>query len=157
MNINTLSNNIINLKKEAVMTIITLSPDYVPSEKEEYMNEKQLEYFRQKLLAWKAELLKESEFTLQDLKETNLRAADLNDRASNEADQSLELRTRDRMRKLIKKIDGALARIAEGTYGYCEETGEPIGLKRLEARPVATLCIEAQERHERKEKTQADE
>lgn len=157
MNLNTLSNNIINLKKEAVMTIITLSPDYVPSEKEEYMNEKQLEYFRQKLLAWKAELLKESEFTLQDLKETNLRAADLNDRASNEADQSLELRTRDRMRKLIKKIDSALARIAEGTYGYCEETGEPIGLKRLEARPVATLCIEAQERHERKEKTQADE
>ncbi len=139
------------------MTLITLSPDYVPSENEEYMNEKQLEYFRQKLLAWKNELLKESEFTLQDLKETNLRAADMNDRASNETDQSLELRTRDRMRKLIKKIDGALARISEGTYGYCEDTGEPIGLKRLEARPVATLCIEAQERHERKEKTQADE
>ena len=139
------------------MTIITLPPDYVHSENEEYMNEKQLEYFRQKLLAWKEELLKESAFTLQDLKETNQRAADMNDKASNDADQSLELRTRDRMRKLIKKIDGALARIADGTYGYCEETGEPIGLKRLEARPVATLCIEAQERHERKEKTQADE
>ncbi|MBQ9090468.1 MAG: RNA polymerase-binding protein DksA [Alphaproteobacteria bacterium] len=139
------------------MTIITLSPDYVPSDKEEYMCDKHLEYFRQKLLAWKSELLKESEYTLQDLKENSLRAADMNDRASSETDQSLELRTRDRMRKLIKKIDGALARIADGTYGYCEETGEPIGLKRLEARPVATLCIEAQERHERKEKTQADE
>lgn len=139
------------------MSVITLPPDYKPSLDEEYMNEKQLEYFRQKLIAWRAELLKESEFTLQDLKETSLQEADLNDRASSETDQSLELRTRDRMRKLIKKINAALDRIEEGTYGYCEETGEPIGIGRLEARPVATLSIEAQERHERKEKTQADE
>ena len=98
-----------------------------------------------------------SSFSLNDLKETSLQESDLNDRASAETDQFLELRTRDRMRKLIKKIDAALARIADGTYGYCEETGEPIGLGRLEARPVTTLCIEAQERHERKEKTQADD
>ena len=116
-----------------------------------------MEYFRQKLLNWRTELVKESSDTLQDLKETNLNEPDLNDRASNEADQYLELRTRDRMRKLIKKINQALDRIENGTYGYCEETGEPIGLGRLEARPVTTLCIEAQERHERKEKTQADE
>ena len=139
------------------MSLITLEPNYKPSKKEEYMCEKHLEYFRQKLLDWRSELVKESSFTLQDLKENNLNEPDLNDRASNEADQSLELRTRDRMRKLIKKINQALDRIENGTYGYCEETGEPIGLGRLEARPVATLCIEAQERHERKEKTQADE
>ncbi|MBR5130193.1 MAG: RNA polymerase-binding protein DksA [Alphaproteobacteria bacterium] len=137
--------------------MITLEPNYKPSPKEEYMCDKHLEYFRQKLLDWRTELVKESSFTLQDLKENNLNEPDLNDRASNEADQSLELRTRDRMRKLIKKINQALDRIENGTYGYCEETGEPIGLGRLEARPVATLCIEAQERHERKEKTQADE
>lgn len=139
------------------MSLITLEPNYKPSAKEEYMCDKHLEYFRQKLLDWRSELVKESSFTLQDLKENNLNEPDLNDRASNEADQSLELRTRDRMRKLIKKINQALDRIENGTYGYCEETGEPIGLGRLEARPVATLCIEAQERHERKEKTQADE
>ena len=139
------------------MSLVTLEPNYKPSPKEEYMNDKQLEYFRQKLLNWRAELVKESSDTLQDLKETNLNEPDPNDRASNEADQYLELRTRDRMRKLIKKINQALDRIENGTYGYCEETGEPIGLGRLEARPVTTLCIEAQERHERKEKTQADE
>lgn len=139
------------------MSLITLEPNYKPSTKEEYMNEKQLEYFRQKLLTWRTELVKESSDTLQDLKETNLNEPDPNDRASNEADQYLELRTRDRMRKLIKKINQALDRIENGTYGYCEETGEPIGLGRLEARPVTTLCIEAQERHERKEKTQADD
>lgn len=139
------------------MSLITLEPNYKPSAKEEYMCDKHLEYFRQKLLNWRAELVKESSDTLQDLKETNLNEPDLNDRASNEADQYLELRTRDRMRKLIKKINQALDRIENGTYGYCEETGEPIGLGRLEARPVTTLCIEAQERHERKEKTQADE
>ncbi len=138
------------------MTVVTLPPDYKPSDKEEYMNEKQVEYFRQKLLNWRAELLRDSEFTLQDLKETNLKEADLNDRASNETDQFLELRTRDRMRKLIKKINQALDRIENGTYGYCEETGEPIGIGRLEARPVTTLSIEAQERHEREEKTRAD-
>lgn len=139
------------------MSVVTLSPDYKPSPDEEYMNEKQLEYFRQKLIAWRTDLLKESEFTLQDLKETSLQEADMNDRASSESDQSLELRTRDRMRKLIKKINSALDRIENGTYGYCEETGEPIGIGRLEARPIATLSIEAQEKHERKEKTQADE
>lgn len=139
------------------MIQITLPPNYKPSSKEEYMNEKQLEYFRQKLLTWREELIRDSALTLQELKETNLNEADLNDRASSETDQSLELRTRDRMRKLIKKINAALDRIEDGTYGYCEETGEPIGLGRLEARPVATLCIEAQERHERKEKNFAEE
>ena len=121
------------------------------------MNDMQLAYFKQKLLDWRTELMKGSENTLQDLKETNLNEADANDRASSESDQSLELRTRDRARKLIKKINQALDRIEAGTYGYCEETGEPIGLKRLEARPVATLSIEAQERHERKEKNFAEE
>ncbi len=139
------------------MTFIVLPPDYKPSVDEEYMNEQQLEYFRRKLQAWKDELLKESECTLQDLKETSLHEADPNDRASSETDQFLELRTRDRMRKLIKKIDSALKRIADGSYGYCEETGEPIGLGRLEARPVTTLCIEAQERHEKNEKVYADD
>ena len=139
------------------MTIITLPPHYKPSAKEEYMNYMQLAYFKQKLLDWRTELMKGSENTLQDLKETNLNEADANDRASSESDQSLELRTRDRARKLIKKINQALDRIEAGTYGYCEETGEPIGLKRLEARPVATLSIEAQERHERKEKNFAEE
>ena len=139
------------------MSIVTLPPNYKPSKKEEYMNEMQLEYFKRKLLDWRSELMRESETTLQDLKETNLAEADANDRASSETDQSLELRTRDRMRKLIKKINQALDRIEAGTYGYCEETGEPIGLARLEARPVATLSIEAQERHERKEKNFAEE
>lgn len=139
------------------MPVVTLPPNYKPSQKEEYMNEMQLEYFRQKLLSWKSELMKSSETTLQNLKETNLNEADANDRASNETDQFMELRTRDRARKLIKKIDQALERIENGTYGYCEETGEPIGLGRLEARPVTTLSIEAQERHERKEQTFAEE
>ena len=139
------------------MSVVTLPPNYKPSKKEEYMNEMQLEYFKRKLLDWRAELMKGSASTLQDLKDNNMNEADENDRASNETDQSLELRTRDRMRKLIKKINQALDRIENGTYGYCEETGEPIGLARLEARPVATLSIEAQERHERKEKTFAEE
>ena len=139
------------------MSVVTLPPNYKPSKKEEYMNEMQLEYFKRKLLDWRSELMKGSATTLQDLKDNNINEADENDRASNETDQSLELRTRDRMRKLIKKINQALDRIENGTYGYCEETGEPIGLARLEARPVATLSIEAQERHERKEKTFAEE
>ncbi len=125
---------------------------YVPSDKEPYMCPQHLTYFKQKLMDWRADLIRESSMTLQDLKDTSLQEPDMNDRASVETDQSLELRTRDRMRKLIKKIDAALIRIEDGTYGYCEETGDPIGLKRLDARPVATLCIEAQERHERKEK-----
>ncbi len=134
-----------------------LSPDYRPSEKEPFMNPVQLEYFRQKLLAWKGELLRESGETLSHLQEESLSEPDLADRASLETDRSLELRTRDRERKLIQKIDEALGRIEDGSYGYCEETGEPISLKRLEARPIATLSLEAQERHERMERTHRDD
>ena len=132
---------------------VTLPPDYKPSEKETFLNDLQLEYFRQKLLQWRMELLEEVNETRTNLKETSLVEPDLGVRASVEADRSLELRTRDRARKLISKIDGALARIEDGSYGYCEETNEPIGIKRLEARPIATLSLEAQERHERMEKT----
>jgi len=139
------------------MPNVILPPDYKPSEKEEYMNPQQLEYFRQKLVAWKEELLKESGETIDDLREGGLNEPDLNDRASNETEKALELRTRDRMRKLIKKINQALGRIEDGTYGFCEETGDPIGLSRLEARPVTTLTVEAQERHERLEKTHTDD
>ncbi len=132
---------------------VTLPPDYRPSEKETFLNDLQLEYFRQKLLQWRMELLEEVNETRTNLKETSLVEPDLGVRASVEADRSLELRTRDRARKLISKIDEALARIEDGSYGYCEETNEPIGLKRLEARPIATMSLEAQERHERMEKT----
>jgi DnaK suppressor protein len=134
-----------------------LSPDYRPSETEPFMNPMQQEYFRQKLLAWKSELLKESSETLNHLQEESLSEPDIADRASLETDRALELRTRDRERKLISKIDEALIRIEDGTYGFCEETGEPIGIKRLEARPIATLSIEAQERHERMERTHRDD
>ena len=132
---------------------VTLPPDYKPSEKETFLNDLQLEYFRQKLLQWRVELLEEVSETRTNLKETSLVEPDLGVRASVEADRSLELRTRDRARKLISKIDEALARIEDGSYGYCEETNEAIGIKRLEARPIATLSLEAQERHERMEKT----
>lgn len=132
---------------------VTLPPDYKPSEKETFLNDLQLEYFRQKLLQWRMELLEEVNETRTNLKETSLVEPDLGVRASVEADRSLELRTRDRVRKLISKIDEALARIEDGSYGYCEETNEAIGIKRLEARPIATLSLEAQERHERMEKT----
>ncbi len=132
---------------------VTLPPDYKPSEKETFLNDLQLEYFRQKLLQWRMELLEEVNETRTNLKETSLVEPDLGVRASVEADRSLELRTRDRARKLISKIDEALARIEDGSYGYCEETNEPIGLKRLEARPIATMSLEVQERHERMEKT----
>jgi DnaK suppressor protein len=135
----------------------TLAPDYRPSEDEEFMNPLQQEYFRQKLLRWRAELLAESTETLQHLKEESLLKPDLTDRASLETERSIELRTRDRERKLIAKIDAALQRIEEGTYGYCEETDEPIGIRRLEARPTATLSLEAQERHERMERTHRDD
>ena len=131
---------------------VTLPPDYKPSEKETFLNDLQLEYFRQKLLQWRMELLEEVNETRTNLKETSLGEPDLGVRASVEADRSLELRTRDRARKLISKIDEALARIEDGSYGYCEETNEPIGIKRLEARPIATLSLEEQERHERMEK-----
>jgi DnaK suppressor protein len=134
-----------------------LSPDYRPRDDEPFMNPMQQEYFRQKLLAWKADLLRESNETLSHLQEESLSEPDIADRATKETDRALELRTRDRERKLISKIDEALQRIENGTYGYCEETGEPIGLKRLEARPIATLSLEAQERHERMERTHRDD
>ena len=134
-----------------------LPPDYRPSEEEPFMSELQLEYFRQKLLRWRAELLQESNETLQHLQEESLSEPDIADRASLETDRALELRTRDRERKLISKIDDALKRIEDGTYGYCEDTAEPISLRRLEARPIATLSIEAQERHERMERTHRDD
>jgi DnaK suppressor protein len=121
------------------------------------MNPMQLEYFRQKLLAWKSELQKESNETLSHLQEESLSEPDIADRASLETDRALELRTRDRERKLIQKIDEAIGRIEDGSYGFCEETGDPISLKRLEARPIATLSIEAQERHERMERTHRDD
>lgn len=136
---------------------VIIPPDYVPSPDEEYMNDLQVEYFRQKLLAWKKSLLNQSQDTLEDLRQGGLNQPDDIDRASMETDKALDLRTKDRARKLISKINDALKRIEDGTYGYCEETGEPIGLERLEARPVATLSIEAQERHERMEKTYDDE
>lgn len=135
----------------------TLPPDYRPSDDEEFMNPRQLEYFRQKLLRWRAELLAESTETLHHLKEESLAEPDITDRASLETERSIELRTRDRERKLISKIDAALMRIEDGSYGYCEETDEPIGLRRLEARPIATLSLEAQERHERMERTHRDD
>ncbi|MBV8493096.1 MAG: RNA polymerase-binding protein DksA [Alphaproteobacteria bacterium] len=134
-----------------------LPASYRPSENEEFMNARQLEYFRQKLLRWRAELLADSTGTLRHLKEESLLKPDLTDRASLETEHAIELRTRDRERKLISKIDAALARIDTGTYGYCEETDQPIGIRRLEARPIATLSIEAQERHERMERTYRDE
>lgn len=137
--------------------LITLPQDYRPSDTEEYMNARQLEYFRQKLLKWRGDLLKEAGDTLASLGQGGITEADLTDRASVETDRALELRTRDRARKLISKIDQALERVENGTYGYCEETGEPIGLRRLEARPIATLSIEAQERHERMERIHRDD
>jgi len=136
---------------------MVLPPDYRPSEDEEFMNPAQREYFRQKLLRWRAELLAESNATLQQLKEESLAEADISDRATLETDRYTELRTRDRERKLISKIDAALMRIEDGSYGYCEETAEPIGIRRLEARPIATLSLEAQERHERMERTHRDD
>jgi RNA polymerase-binding protein DksA len=131
--------------------------NYVLSEDEEFMNANQKAYFRAKLIAWKNDILREARETLDHLAEESANHPDLADRASSETDRAIELRARDRQRKLISKIDAALQRIEEGTYGYCEETGEPIGLKRLDARPIATLSIEAQERHERREKVYRDE
>jgi DnaK suppressor protein len=131
---------------------IKLDPDYRPSENEPFMNGKQRAYFRAKLLKWKEDINRQTRETLEGLHEDSTQHADLADRATSETDRALELRARDRQRKLVAKIDAALARIEDGTYGYCEETGEPIGLKRLDARPIATLSLEAQERHERREK-----
>src|SRR5207302_3993483 len=134
-----------------------LPPDYRPSDDEEFMNPFQIEYFRQKLMRWRAELLADSSGTLRHLKEESLLKPDLTDRASLETERAIELRTRDRERKLISKIDAALVRLDSGTYGFCEETEQPIGIRRLEARPIATLSIEAQERHELMERTYRDE
>jgi DnaK suppressor protein len=145
-----------NGKGEAV----AIGPDgkvYRPSDKEPFMNERQREYFRLKLLDWREDILKEARETLQHLQDESQNHPDLADRAASETDRAIELRARDRQRKLIAKIDAALQRIEDGTYGYCEETGEPITLKRLEARPIATLSIEAQERHERRERVYRDD
>jgi DnaK suppressor protein len=136
---------------------VTLPPEYKPSDDEPFMNPRQREYFRRKLMRWREDLLSESTETLLHLQESGLREPDIADRASLETDRSIELRTRDRARKLIAKIDEALQRIEEGTYGYCVETNEPISLRRLDARPIATLSIEAQERHERLERTRRDD
>ena len=133
------------------------SKNYRPTEKEPFMNERQRDYFRVKLMSWRDDILKEAKDTLQHLQDENQNHPDLADRASSETDRAIELRARDRQRKLISKIDAALHRIDDGTYGYCEETGEPIGLKRLEARPIATLSVEAQERHERRERIYRDD
>ena len=134
---------------------VKLPKNYRPSENEEYMCERQLEYFKQKLIDWRRNLLRGMARALTDLQESDLQEADINDRATKEIEHSLAMKARDRERKLIEKINAALDRIEDGTYGYCLETGDPIGLLRLEARPTATLCIEAQERHERRERMQA--
>ena len=134
-----------------------LPEDYRPAEDEPFMNERQVEYFRRKLLSWKTDLLNESRSTVTTLQDGTRNIPDVADRASEETDRALELRTRDRQRKLIAKIDSALRRIEEGDYGYCEVSGEPISLKRLDARPIATMTLEAQERHERREKVHRDD
>jgi len=134
-----------------------LPDDYRPADDEPFMNERQLEYFRRKLLTWKAEILEDSRDTIEGMKDQTRNIPDIADRASEETDRALELRTRDRQRKLVSKIDAALRRIDEGEYGYCEITGEPISLKRLDARPIATMSLEAQERHERREKVHRDD
>ncbi len=136
---------------------IFLPEDYRPAEDEPFMNDRQIEYFRRKLYAWKAEILRESLDTIEGMKDGTRNIPDIADRASEETDRALELRTRDRQRKLVAKIDAALRRIEESEYGYCEITGEPISLKRLDARPIATMTLEAQERHERREKVHRDD
>lgn len=134
-----------------------LPDDYRPAENEPFMNDRQLEYFRRKLMTWKQELLDQSAETIDNLSDSARAVPDITDRASEETDRALELRTRDRQRKLIAKIDAALRRIDNGEYGYCESTGEPISLRRLDARPIATMTLEAQERHERREKVHRDD
>lgn len=136
---------------------VFLPEDYAPAEDEPFMNERQTEYFRRKLQDWKQSILDETNTTIEGMQEGTRNIPDIADRASEETDRALELRTRDRQRKVISKIDAALRRIDEGEYGYCEDTGEPISLKRLDARPIATLSLEAQERHERREKVHRDD
>ena len=140
------------------MKVESILPEsYAPADDEPFMNDRQVEYFRRKLLAWKADLLDDSKDTVRGLQDGTRNIPDVADRASEETDRALELRTRDRQRKLVAKIDAAMRRIEEGEYGYCEATGEPISLKRLDARPIATLSLEAQERHERREKVHRDD
>ena len=148
------SDDILDKNDKSIRTFDKL---YRPTDREPFMSERQREYFRLKLLDWREDILKEAKETLQHLQDDNQNHPDLADRASSETDRAIELRARDRQRKLIAKIDAALQRIEDGTYGYCEETGEPISLKRLDARPIATLSIEAQERHERRERVYRDE
>jgi len=144
-------------KEPGMKAEVFLPEDYRPVDSEPFMNERQLEYFRRKLLAWKVDLMDDSKHTIEGLQDGTRNIPDIADRASEETDRALELRTRDRQRKLVGKIEQALRRIDEGEYGYCEETGEPISLKRLDARPIATLSLEAQERHERREKVHRDD
>ena len=139
------------------MSDVSLPSIYRPNEKEKFMSAKQKEFFRQRLLGWRDELVRDAKDTIQNLQEDDGQAPDIADRATTESERSIELRTRDRQRKLVSKIDAALDRIEDGSYGFCDDTGEPIGLKRLEARPIATLSIEAQERHERRERVYRDE
>lgn len=136
---------------------VFLPDDYRPAEDEPFMNDRQMEYFRRKLIVWKQELLEQSSETIENLQDSARNVPDLADRASEETDRALELRTRDRQRKLVAKIDAALRRIDNGEYGYCEMTGEPISLRRLDARPIATMTLEAQERHERRERVHRDD
>ena len=136
---------------------VFLADDYRPAEDEPFMNDRQSEYFKRKLLIWKADLMSDSKDTIEGLQDGTRNIPDIADRASEETDRALELRTRDRQRKLVAKIDSALRRIVEGEYGYCEKTGDPISLRRLDARPIATMTLEAQEKHERKEKVHRDE
>ena len=146
-----------NNKVNALKADVFLPEDYTPAEDEPFMNERQVEYFKRKLQNWKSELMGDSKLTIEGLQDSSRNIADIADRASEETDRALELRTRDRQRKLVSKIDAALRRIEHGEYGYCDETGEPISLKRLDARPIATMSLEAQERHERREKVHRDD
>jgi DnaK suppressor protein len=144
-------------KGETMNKSLNIPDDYVPAEDEPFMNERQLEYFRRKLIAWKEDLIEGSKVTISGLQNNTRNIPDITDRASEETDRALELRARDRQRKLVSKIDAALRRIDEGEYGYCEVTGAPISLKRLDARPIATMTLEAQEKHERREKVHRDD
>ena len=146
-----------NLESGVMKVEVFLPDDYRPAESEPFMNDRQLEYFRRKLIVWKQELMSQSAETIEGLQESGRNVPDIADRASEETDRALELRTRDRQRKLVSKIDAALRRIDNSEYGYCEMTGEPISLKRLDARPIATMTLEAQEKHERREKVHRDE
>ena len=149
--------DVIHVKGSLMKQEVFLTDDYRPADDEPFMNDRQVEYFRRKLLTWRAELLAGSKDTIEALQDGTRNIPDVNDRASEETDRALELRTRDRQRKLVSKIDGALRRIDEGEFGYCSVTGDPISLKRLDARPIATMSLEAQERHERREKVHRDE